>query len=131
MRPFPATAVSLLLCLIGADVAAQTSPPLNDPRPNGYLSLRERSLCEPPDAHPTWCEQPHEVRRFLNRYDECEHWRGEEAPQGDKQRANEIAQGATRACAGNDRRMAELRRRYRNQPAVVDALSKLEPNDGP
>ena len=131
MRPSLAATLSLLLCLACADVSAQTAKPLDDPRPSGYLSLRERSLCEPPESHPTWCEQPHEVRRFLNRYDECEHWRGEEAPAGDKARAAEIAKGADSACTGNDRRLSELRRRYRNQAAVVDALSKLEPNDGP
>lgn len=131
MHPSLAASLSLLLYLGWTDVRAQTSKPLDDPRPNGYLSQRERSLCEPPDAHPTWCEQPHEVRRFLNRYDECEHWRGEEAPAGDKARAAEIAQGADNACKGNDRRLTELRRRYRNQSAVVDALSKLERNDGP
>ncbi|NUO75740.1 MAG: hypothetical protein HOQ32_06970 [Lysobacter sp.] len=131
MRPSLAATLSLLLCLPCAYVSAQTAKPLDDPRPNGYLSLRERSLCEPSDAHPTWCEQPHEVRRFLNRYDECEHWRGEEAPSGDKARAAEITKGADSACTGNDHRLTELRRRYRNQPAVVDALSKLELNYGP
>lgn len=131
MRTSFTITLCLLLCLACADIAAQTAKPLDDPRPSGYLSLRERSLCEPPESHPTWCEQPNEVRRFLNRYDECEHWRGEEASAGDKARAAEIAKGAESACMGNDRRLTELRRRYQNVPAVAAVLSKLELIDGP
>lgn len=121
----------LLLCLIPFAAAQARAPKLDDPRPNGYLSPRERSLCEAPERHPSWCEQPHEVRAFLERYDDCEHWRGEEAPQGDRQRSEEIVQGANRACKGNERRLTELRRRYQNVPAVAAVLSKLEFVHGP
>ncbi|KRD39339.1 MULTISPECIES: hypothetical protein [unclassified Lysobacter] len=121
----------LLLCLIPLAAAQARAPKLDDPRPNGHLSPRERSLCEAPERHPSWCEQPHEVRAFLQRYDDCEHWRGEEAPQGDRQRSKEIVQGANRACKGNDRRLTELRRRYQNVPAVAAVLSKLEFVHGP
>lgn len=122
---------TLLLALTLLATAAQArEPKLDDPRPSGYLSPRERSLCEAPEAYPSWCEQPHEVRAFLERYDECEHWRGEEAPQGDRQRRKEIVQGANKACKGNDRRLGELRRRYQNVPAVAALLSELELNYG-
>lgn len=123
---------ALLLALILLATAAQArEPKLDDPRPSGYLSLRERSLCEAPPAYPSWCEQPHEVRAFLERYYECEHWRGEEAPEGDEQRSKEIVQGANSACKGNDRRLTELRRRYQNVPAAAAVLSKLEFVHGP
>ncbi|MEG3791036.1 hypothetical protein V1318_12975 [Lysobacter sp. CCNWLW3] len=123
---------ALLLSLtFFAAVAQAREAKLDDPRPGGRLSARERSLCEAPEAYPGWCEQAHEVRAFLQRYDLCEHWRGEEAPPGDKRRRKEIAEGANGACKGNDRRLTELRRRYRNDPAAAALLSQLEFNGGP
>ncbi|WP_157481153.1 MULTISPECIES: hypothetical protein [unclassified Lysobacter] len=127
---------ALILSLTFVALAAHArEPKLDDPRPNGYLSLRERSSCEPPEQHPDWCQQPHEVRAFLERYDLCEHWAGEPSPEGndadDRERRKEIGDGVRSACTGNDRRLAELRRRYRNVPAVAALLSELEPNYGP
>ncbi|RDZ28113.1 hypothetical protein [Lysobacter silvisoli] len=124
-------AALLILSLCAACATAQAAEKLDDPRSNGYLSPRERSLCEAPEWRRDWCEQPHEVRAFLSRYDECEHWRGEEAPQGDAQRAQEIVEGANESCKGNDLRLRELRQRYKNVPAVAAALSALEFNYGP
>lgn len=133
-RPPIAVSLSLLFGLACIDAQAQASKKHDDPRPDGYLSPRERSLCEAPERYPSWCEQPHEVRAFLERYDDCEHWRGEPAEgesAADRQRRRQIEDGVRSACTGNDRRLAELRRRYRNVPAVAALLSELERNYGP
>lgn len=133
-RPPIAVSLSLLFGLACIDAQAQASKKHDDPRPDGYLSPRERSLCEAPERYPSWCEQPHEVRAFLERYDDCEHWRGEPAEgegAADRQRRRQIEDGVRSACTGNDRRLAELRRRYRNVPAVAALLSELERNHGP
>ena len=77
-----AALTALALCALAA-CAGNPYSALDDPRPEGRLSLRERSLCEMPDqADSRWCELPHEVRVFTERREACDHFRGEPWPEG-------------------------------------------------
>jgi hypothetical protein len=122
----------LALCaLVGC--AAQPFAAFDDPRPEGRLSLRERSQCEVPDApsdRPNWCDYPHEVRAFLDQREECDHFRGEPWPEGDDAdavaRREALRDGMAKHCKGTDARLAELRVTYRNDPVVSAALADFE-----
>lgn len=126
------TEIAALLCMLACGGAsAQTArPTLDDPRPNGRLSVREMSLCEPPQApvpRPDWCDYPHEVRAFTVSRDACDQLRGEPWPNGDgsddRQRRLQLTQGMRLSCAGTDKRLAQLVRRYAAEPQVMAVLS--------
>lgn len=113
--------------------AAQPFAAFEDPRPEGRLSLRERSRCEVPDApsdQPNWCDYPHEVRAFLDRRDGCDHFRGEPIPEpvddpgGERRR--EIETALRERCTGTDAELVRLRARYRDDAAISAALAGLE-----
>ncbi|MEQ1512573.1 MAG: hypothetical protein ABL934_07830 [Lysobacteraceae bacterium] len=113
--------------------AAQPFAAFEDPRPEGRLSLRERSRCEVPDApsdQPNWCDYPHEVRAFLDRRDGCDHFRGEPIPEpvddpgGERRR--EIETALRELCTGTDAELVRLRARYRDDAAISAALAGLE-----
>jgi hypothetical protein len=105
----------------------------DDPRPEGRLSLRERSQCEVPDApsdKPNWCDYPHEVRAFFDRRELCDHFRGEPVPEpiddpGDERR-REIDTALRKHCTGTDAELARLRARYRDDAVVAAALAEFE-----
>jgi hypothetical protein len=128
---------ALGLCVLGG-CAARPFAAFDDPRPEGYLSMRERSLCEVPDApgdQPNWCDYPHEVRAFLDQRDSCDHFRGEPLPEGDD--ADAVARRSTlrkqmaRFCRGTDAQLAELRAAYSGDPIVGAALAGFESNIEP
>lgn len=128
--------VLLALCALG-NCVAQDRITRDDPRPQGRLSLRELSLCEPPEGRPDWCTWPHEVRDFVNRRDDCDHWRGEPWPDEDTaaigvdrqariERSKEISDGLRDTCTGTDRRLRELKRVYAFDKEISRALSEYE-----
>ena len=113
--------------------AARPFATFDDPRPEGRLSLRERSQCEVPDTpgdRANWCDYPHEVRRYLDERDACDHFRGEPWPEGDDAEAvarrRQLRDAMTESCKGTDARLAELRVAYRDDPEVSAALGRLE-----
>lgn len=123
---------ALALCALGG-CAARPFATFDDPRPEGRLSLRERSRCEVPDApgdQPNWCDYPHEVRVFLDQRDGCDHFRGEPIPEpaddpgGERRRQIETA--LRELCTGTDAELLRLRVRYRDDAAVSAALGELE-----
>ena len=101
---------------------------------------RERSgpadagvACAPPAAvthHEEYCGFPADFRAFVDDRDLCDHFRGEPWPEGDtaedRARRQEIVEGVRTACAGTDRRLDALKRRYRDDPAIMRALSGYE-----
>lgn len=91
------------------------------------MSVRELSLCEPPEARPDWCTYPHEVRTFVQRRDVCDHLRGEPVPEGDSddahQRQRDLANGMAEACAGSDDTLSGLLARHGDDPAVAPLLA--------
>ena len=124
----------LAVCALGG-CAVRPFAAFEDPRPEGRLSLAERSRCEVPDAptdRPNWCDYPHEVRAFLDRREGCDHFRGEPLPDpaddpgGERHRQIETALHAL--CAGSDAELQRLRARYRDDADVSAALGALESN---
>ena len=69
-------------------------------------------------------EHPIDLRTFLERREECDHWRGEASP--DKARQRDIDRAVCRTCAGTDAQLARLKKKYRNNDAVMDLLDELE-----
>jgi hypothetical protein len=67
---------------------------------------------------------PPAVTRFIERRQGCDHWRGEYSE--DPVRRRQIEAGAKKECAGSDRELDRLRRLYRRNPAVRDALKDYE-----
>lgn len=67
---------------------------------------------------------PADVARFVARREQCDHFRGEEAY--DAERARFLARQARRYCAGTDRALAGLKRRYRNDARITKLLDGHE-----
>lgn len=123
---------ALVACALGG-CAARPFAAFDDPRPQGRLSLRERSQCEVPDApgdRANWCDYPHEVRAYLDRRDACDHFRGEPWPEGGDAEAvarrRQLRDAMAKYCKGIDARLTELRAAYRDDPEVDAALGRLE-----
>lgn len=73
---------------------------------------------------------PQEVSSFVADRESCEHFRQEptegESPE-QKARRTFVLESLEIYCAGTDRRLAVLKRRYADNPKVMSALSKYEP----
>ncbi|WP_312797619.1 hypothetical protein [Tianweitania sp.] len=67
---------------------------------------------------------PKDVRTFMERRDQCDHFRNEEAY--DEARGAEIEQGVTKFCTGTDAELESLKQLHRRDQAVTDALSSYE-----
>ncbi|WP_150294644.1 hypothetical protein [Sphingobium estronivorans] len=67
---------------------------------------------------------PEEVTRYMVDRDSCDHFRGEEAY--DMERRAFLQENIVELCTGADARLARLRDRYAQDPAVMAALSGYE-----
>nr|WP_218036477.1 hypothetical protein [Sphingobium sp. EM0848] len=67
---------------------------------------------------------PEEVTRYMVDRDSCDHFRGEEAY--DMERRAFLQENIVELCTGTDARLARLRERYAQDPAVMAALSGYE-----
>ena len=97
----------------------------HDPRP----TLQEISLCEPsegPVARPDWCQWPREVRVFADRYDACQHFRGEEPY--DSERRRFLEKSIDETCTGNDKQLRQLRSAYAGDAEMTRVLNEFEMN---
>lgn len=130
---------SLVCALLSCALCAADANPFSafdDPRPEGRLSLRERSHCEvPDDPDARWCDYPHEVRAFTERREVCDHFRGEPWPEGDEpwadERREQLTKGMRDACTGTDAELARLRAKYRDDAEIAKILSEFESNIEP
>jgi len=68
---------------------------------------------------------PREVRAYVARRDDCDHFRGEASP--DEQRQSEIDAETLRLCRGSDAQLARLKRKYARNRAVQHALADYDP----
>ena len=123
-------ACALLSCVLSA-CAANPFSRFDDPRPEGRLSLRERSHCEvPDDPDARWCDYSHEVRVFTERREGCDHFRGEPWPEGDeawmRERREQLIKGMRDACTGTDAELARLRAKYRDDVELAKMLGEFE-----
>ena len=123
-------AATLAACALAA-CAANPFSRFDDPRPEGQLSLRERSHCEDPnDPDARWCDYPHEVRAFTQKRETCDHFRGEPWPEGgeawDIERRKELTAAMREHCTGTDRELERLRGKYRENSEIAKALAGYE-----
>ncbi len=68
---------------------------------------------------------PRDVRAYVARRDDCDHFRGEASPDG--QRQAEIDAETLRLCKGSDAQLARLKRKYARNRAVQHALADYDP----
>ena len=64
---------------------------------------------------------------FLERRATCDHFRGEIPDPPDAARMREIEQQTAQYCTGTDAQLALLKKRYRDDPAVMKQLAEFEP----
>jgi hypothetical protein len=80
------------------------------------------------------CELPADVRAFVEDRELCDHLRGEPWPEGDtdadRMRRRELVEGVRMACAGTDRRLAELKARYAADARIATLLGRFDPAVG-
>ena len=73
---------------------------------------------------------PADVQSFIEERDGCDHFRGEPWGAGDdpevKERREFIFENIKKLCTGTDKRLAELRNKYRNDPVVIERLRAYE-----
>jgi hypothetical protein len=68
-----------------------------------------------------------DLAAFLERRATCDHFRGEVPDPPDPDRMREIEQQIAATCTGTDAQLAQLKTRYRDDPAVTRQLEALEP----
>ena len=68
---------------------------------------------------------PADVRSYIARRDACDHFRGEGAPEGNRQ--DEIEAQMRKLCTGTDAELARLKRAHAHKPAVQRALARFDP----
>lgn len=79
------------------------------------------ALIWPALAQTPW---PEDVTRFVERRDACDHFRGEEPY--DAARRKFLEQQTQKFCAGTDRQLADLKKKYRGNTPVTTKLEQYE-----
>ncbi len=73
---------------------------------------------------------PHEIEAFIAERDACDHFRGEptegDSPDQVERRAF-VRESLDINCAGTDRRLSALKKRYAGNASVMSMLTKYEP----
>ena len=73
---------------------------------------------------------PADVQSFVDTRQTCDHFRGEPWNLGDepeiKGRREFILESIKKYCTGSDKRLAELRRKYRDNPKIIERLREYE-----
>ena len=72
---------------------------------------------------------PAEVERFIERRDQCDHFRGEEPY--DQERRDFLRRRTLEFCIGTDKQLAELKQKYRSNHAIMEKLNQYEPQIEP
>ena len=68
-----------------------------------------------------------DLATFLERRAACDHFRGEVPDPPDAERMREIEQRMAATCTGTDAQLAQLKKRYRDDPVVTRQLAAFEP----
>jgi hypothetical protein len=68
---------------------------------------------------------PHDVADFLARRERCDYFRGEDPV--NPARAAAVARGLQAHCRGTDAELAQIKRRYVQDPAIRARLDALDP----
>jgi hypothetical protein len=72
---------------------------------------------------------PKDVQAFLDRRESCDHWRGEDGY--DEERQKDINWAVCQSCTGTDVELARLKSKYRRDALVAKALADFEPRIEP
>ncbi|OAM52809.1 hypothetical protein A7981_05045 [Methylovorus sp. MM2] len=67
---------------------------------------------------------PRDVSNFLKLRESCDHWRGEDGY--DEERQADINWSICQACPGTDAKLAKLKHKYKNQENILAKLNALE-----
>ncbi len=78
-------------------------------------------------AVPPAAQATPDLATFLERRAVCDHWRGEVPDPPDPQRMQEVEQQTGQWCKGTDAQLAQLKKRYRDDPVVSKQLAEFEP----
>ncbi|MBQ0958979.1 hypothetical protein KAK06_08405 [Ideonella sp. 4Y11] len=68
---------------------------------------------------------PDDVRDFVARRDQCDHFRGEETD--NEKRQAFLDEQLKKYCTGTDAQLAQLKKKYAGQSAATKALSRFDP----
>ncbi len=73
-----------------------------------------------------WAQEklPADVARFIEKRDGCDHFRGEEPY--DAERSEFLLKQMNRLCKGSDTRLAQLKKKYAQQAAIMEKLNEYE-----
>lgn len=69
---------------------------------------------------------PKEVEKFILKRESCDHFRGEIPAPGEKRRMKQVNREIRKWCEGTDKNLAQLKKKYAANAAVVDRLDELE-----
>ena len=73
---------------------------------------------------------PADVQSFIDTRQACDHFRGEPWNPGDepeiKERRELVLESIKKYCAGTDKRLAELRGKYCDNPKIIERLREYE-----
>jgi len=67
------------------------------------------------------------IDKFIERRENCEHFRGEFPDPPEPERVNEIIKGVNEYCTGTDAQLAALKVRYADNPVIMEKLNAYEP----
>lgn len=69
---------------------------------------------------------PRDVQKFVDRREGCDHMRGEIPDPSEKRRMNEVAREINKLCAGSDKELAQLKRKYAANSTIMQILMQFE-----
>ena len=80
--------------------------------------------------NPVWASDfPEDVATFLADRESCDHWRGEDGY--DAERRADIDWSICISCTGTDKKLALLKKKYRDNILIIEKLNELEPKIEP
>ncbi|MGY4395098.1 hypothetical protein ACVWZA_000259 [Sphingomonas sp. UYAg733] len=101
-------------------IAPKVSPTPFAPTAETDPAFNEQQLV----AYPKARGLPGDVQHFIARYEDCQHWAGEEPY--DAERGNEISAAIEETCRGIDAKLRKLTTRYRSSPDVAATLARYK-----
>lgn len=69
---------------------------------------------------------PPDVQKFIERREGCDHMRGEIPDPGEKRRMKEVNREIEKLCKGTDKQLAQLKKKYVSNAAVMQRLNEFE-----
>jgi len=69
---------------------------------------------------------PSDVAKFVEKREGCDHFRGEMPDPSERQRMKEVERELRKLCTGTDKKLADLKRKYAKNRAVLERLNEFE-----